>query len=267
MPRLRYGASSRQTDGRHVMNAPHNSPIQFSLRQMFGVTGFVAFTLGMVSYTGSTAVGVHLSLCLIGWVMWRIVHVGLGGLVLIILGADILACRAVDWIVNGSEDFLGAQEMFNWFASLLVLAGAGWLLIKASKKQGCHGRQAAVAVVALSSLIAWWAVVPTLGNNAIARRRAADNAANNKAVADAIAMVEQVVKQSGTTPDEDELIELLGEPLPSVRWDGISREIRYRRMSETTYQLSYLDPGGILFSDIITYDSNTPKRGWYRVPF
>jgi hypothetical protein len=245
----------------------HDSTIRFSLRHMFGVTAFIALTLGVVSYTGSIAYGIHLSLCLAGWVMWRIGHGHLGGLIPALLGGDLLLCLSVGWIMSGSEDFLGIRVIMGVFASLFVFVGVGVLLWISTKKRRFWKHQIAIAAAILFILAVWWAAVPMLGNATIARRQTADIAANNLATAKAIAMVEKVRQQIGAVPDESALSELLKEPLPSVRWDGLSDQIRYARTSDATYQLIYFDISMLLFPDYVIYDSATPKKGWYRIPF
>jgi hypothetical protein len=143
--------------------------------------------------------------------------------------------------------------------------GANTLRLGARRRQFWK-YQFVIAAAVLVILAAWWLAIPTLGNAAIARRRAADMAANNSATARAIALVEEVQQRTGTTPGEKTLAELLREPLPSLRWDGVQGQIQYRRTGENTFQLSYIDPS-MFFGDIVTYDSATPQRGWYRIPF
>lgn len=234
---------------------------------MFGVTAFITLTLGVVSCTGSIAIGIHLSLCLTGWLMWRIAHGHLGGLIPALLGGDLLLCLSVGWITSGSEDPFGIQVFTGAFASLFVFVGVGVLLWVSTKKRRFWKHQIAIAATILFILAVWWAAVPMLGNATIARRQAADIAANKLATAKAIAMVEKVRQQIGAVPDEGTLSDLLQEPLPSVRWDGRSRQIEYKRTGDTTYQLSYLDVAMLLFPDYVIYDSAAPKKGWCRIPF
>lgn len=250
--------------GYRVMNEQRDSTIRFSLRQMFGVTGFVALTLGIVSYTGSVAYGIHLSMFLIGWVMWRVLHAHPKGLIPVLLGGDFLLWVAYERVLRGSEeDFLGYRTMISVFGSLLVVFGVSRLVRVGSKKQRFWERQKVIAAAIMSILLVLWVAIIVLGNTAIARRRAADTAANNLATAKAIAMVEEVRRQTGTTPDEDTLPVLLREPLPSVRWNGCSQQIRYTRTGDTSYELHYYDMR-VFLGDTIVYDS---VKGWYRVPF
>jgi hypothetical protein len=240
--------------------------IRFSLLELFGVTSFVALILGIVSYTGSILVGIHLSLCLTGWLMRRLLHGQLGGIIPALLGGDFLLCSSVAWVHHGSEDFMGIHKMLDVIATLVVCVGLGALVWVGIKRQRFWKQQIAIATIIAVILAAWWIAVPALGNAAIARRRASDIAANKVATARAIAMVEEVRQRSGMTPNEDGLRELLREPLPSVRWDGLSGQIQYHRTGDTTFQLSYIDPS-MFFGDIVIYDSATPKKGWYRITF
>lgn len=241
--------------------------IRFSLLDLFGVTTFVAFILGLVSYTGSILVGIHLSLCLVGWILSRFLHGHPGGVIPALVGADILLCSSVAWVHRGTEDFLGLRVVFAVMASLIVLIGLGVLVWVGTKRQQFWKQQIAIAAIIAVILAAWWAAIPSLGDAATARRRAADIAANKAATAKAIAMVEEVRQRSGTLPDDDRLTELLREPLPSVRWNGVSIQIRYYRTSHTTFCLSYLDPSCSWIGVDCVYDSATPSRGWYQVVY
>ena len=237
--------------------------IRFSLLHLFGVTTLVAFILGMVSYTGSIPLGIHLSLCLTGWLMRRFLHAHLGGVIPALLGGDVLLCSSFGWAHRGSEDFLGLRAVFVVIASLVVLVGLGVLVWVGTKRQQFWKQQIAIAATIAVVLAAWWSAVPTLGNAAIARRRASDIAANTAATAKALALVEEARQRTGTTPDEGELKGLL----PSVRWDGVSVQIEYHRIDDTRYWLNYSDPSGLSWiggTDVI-YNSATPNKGWYRV--
>lgn len=246
------------------MNEQADSTIRFSLRHTFGVTAFIALTLGIVSYTGSVAYGIHLSMFLIGWVMWRILHAYPQGLIPILLGADFLLWVAYERGLCGSEeDFFGYRMILSVFASVLVLVGVAILVRTGNKKHQFWKHQIIIAATISCVLVALRGAIIVLGNTAIAERRATDIAATKLATAKAIVMVEEVRKQTGTTPDEDALAKRLREPLPSVRWDGRTQQIRYRRTGDTTYELLYYDMRGFM-GDTVVYDS---VKGWYRIPF
>ncbi len=250
------------------MNGENDDRIRFSLRSMFCLTGFAALILGIVSSTGSIVLGAHLSLGLIGWVMWRIVRVHPGGLIPFLLGADLLACSSIDWVVRASEGgfLIPVWAVFSVPGSLLVLIGFGVLLAIGLKKRHLGKRQTVAALIILPMLLAWWIVIPMLGHAAVERRRASDAAAMTRAAAEAIAMVEEVRLRTGTTPDDEALAALLPKPLPRVRWGEVSGPIRYRRTGDKTYELSYIDPAW-MFGDIVVYDSSTPQKGWVRIPW
>lgn len=257
---------AKQLAGHHVVARQDDTAIRFSLRQLLTVTGYLAFTVAVVVNTGSIALGIHLSLGLVGWIMWRFAHGHLGGIIPALLGGDFLLCSSVVWVVQGSEDFMGVRSMFNVLASLLVLVGLAGLIWIGMTEQRFWKHQMGIAAAIGCILVAWWIAIPALGHAAIASRRAADTAANNLAAAKGIVLVEDVRKRTGTTTDADRLEELLTEPIPSVRWDGNSQQIRYQRTGDTTYQLSYID-SSMFWGDTVTYDSATPTKGWYRIPF
>ncbi len=248
------------------MDTEADNAIQFSLRDILSVTTYIAASLAVVSYSNSVPIGIHLSLALIGWIMWRYAHGHLGGIIPALLGGDILLGSSVAWVSDGSEDFMGFREMICMAASLFVLTGLGVFVWIATRKQRFWRYQIGIAVSIFIILIAWWSIIPTLGNAAISRRQASDNALNNVATTTAIAMVEKAQACHGKTPDRDTLRIILSGPLPSVHWNGYSQEIQYQQTGEKTFQLSYIDPT-MFMGDIVVYDSGTPNKGWYRIPF
>lgn len=248
-------------DARQADNA-----IRFSLRSLLAVFACISFIFAVASWTESIVLGINLSLILIAWILWRYAHGHVVGIILVLLGGDVLLSSSVGWVFYGIEDFLGFRVLVNMAASLLVLAGLGVFVWAGSKNQPYAKNQVWIAVSIFCVLTVWWITIPTLGDEVIARRQAADTASNTAAAAKAIALVDDVVKRTGSAPIKEALSELLPEPMPSIRWATSSQQINYQQINSTTYQLWYIDPG-MFWGDIITYDSATPQRGWYRVPF
>ncbi|MEQ1829157.1 MAG: hypothetical protein ABL921_24555 [Pirellula sp.] len=249
------------------MDKRTDTAFRFSLLSLLVVTSYVAGTLALVSYTNNTAFGIHLSLGLVGWIMWRYAHGHLGGLIPTLLGGDLLLSTSINWVFAGSEDFLGLRAILSVFASLLVFSGLGVFAWIGAKKLSYWRNQVGIAALVFCTLVAWWVAIPSLGNATVARRQALDIAANKMATAKAIWMVEDAIRRTGKTPDSDSLAAILHEPLPSVRWDFVSGRIHFQKTSETTFQLTYIDPSMCFMGDIVVYDSATPKRGWYRIRF
>jgi hypothetical protein len=249
-----------------VKEQPDNR-IRFSLFSLLGVFAYVSCTLALASFTNSVALGVHLTLLLVGWLLWRYAYGHGAGIILVLLGGHLLLALSLPWVLDGTEDFLGFRALASMAASLIVMAGLADFVWEWHTGRPYARNQLWIAATLFCVLIVGWAAIPTLGNAAIARRQASDTAANNRAAAKAIALVEAVLKRTGAAPKADALRELLPEPLPSIRWQSYSYPIQYRQTSNSTYQLSYIDPSGFLWGDIITFDSATPQRGWFRIPF
>lgn len=249
------------------MERQADNSIRFSLLSLLGVCTYVSLTLALASSMNSIPLGIHLSLGLVGWVLWRYAHGHLGGIIPVLLGGDALLCASVPWVFHASEDFLAFRAIFCILASLLVLVGFWVFIWIGSKDQPYSKHQHWIAGLVFCILGIWWVAIPALGEAAIARRQAADIAANNVATARAIELVEEARQRIGTIPDEDTLPQSMKEPMPSIRWDGHTYPIRYWRKDDTSYELSYIDPTQFLWGDIVTYDSDTAQRGWYRIPF
>jgi hypothetical protein len=249
-----------------LQNEPDNT-IRFSLLSVLGIFAYVSFAFAMASLANSVAVGIHLSLLLVGWVLWRYAYGHGAGVILVLLGGDLLLCLSVPWIRDGADDVMGFRVLASLAAGLIVTIGLGVFVWAGSTSRPHARNQLWIAATLFFVLVCCWVAVPTIGNAAIARRQSADIAANTAAAAKAIALVDEVVKRTGAAPETDALAALLPEPFPSIRWQSRSHEINYRPTSSSTYELSYIDPSGFMWGDIITYDSSMPQRGWSRIPF
>lgn len=248
------------------METPTDNQVRFSLRDMLLATSYVALTAAVVSFTGSIHWSIHLFLPCIGFSMWRYAHGHLGGVVLALLGGDILLCSSIGWISYGVEDFMGFRDMSIVFASFLIVAALGTFSWAAAKEKPFWRNQMGIAITIFLVFIAWWIAIPPLGRAAVARRQNSDMAANIASTANAISMVQNAVLHNGNAPDNTRLAELLSDSLPAVQWDGFSQPIQYQKTSDNSFQLSYVDPS-VFLGDIVVYDSTTPKKGWYRIPF
>ena len=239
----------------------HNA-VRFSMLTVLSVTGYAAFACAMVLYTNNIAPLVHMSFIHAGWVLWRYAYAHFGGLLLTLIGFDLLACITYQWGYCGSEDVFGCV-VGSVFASVIVLMGLGIFGWIASKKGGYCGNQAFVASWLFFALIIFWGVVPIVGEFSISRRRSSDTAANSIATAKAISMVEEAQVVFGKTPGKEELQEFLKEPFPSFRWDGESQDIEFKKTGETTFELSYTDPTVFIPIREMVFDSANPEKGWY----
>lgn len=240
----------------------HNA-VRFSMLTVLSVTGYIAIACAMVLYTNNIAPLVHMSFILAGWILWRYAYAHFGGLLLTLIGFDLLACVTYDWVYCGYEEFSVARIFLSVIGSLIVLSGLGLFIWNASRKGNYCGNQSKLASWFFSLLAVWWVVVPIVGDFSITRRRSSDIASNNIATAKAISMVEEAKVVLGKTPSKEELKEYLKEPFPSVRWDRYSQEIGFKKTGEKTFELSYTDPTVIIPIGEIVFDSAKPEKGWY----
>lgn len=248
------------------MNSEADEKIRYSLRELVLVTTYIQISLAVAFYLNSIPIGIHLSLVLLGWIAWRYGHGHLGGIIPALVGGDILLCSSVQWVLGGQEDFLGLRDLVCMLASLCVAAGFFVLIWVAGSKPRYWKHQIGIAILMLMAIGTWWAIIPRIGNAAIARRRAVDIADNKVAMEKAIAMATEAQKLHGEAPDQETLLKILGGPLPSVRWDGQTREIEYSRIDETSFRLTFFDPS-VFMGDMLIYFSESPAQGWVRVPF
>ena len=152
-----------------------DSQLRFSLAHLLAVIAYLAFTLSVFRYSGSLMSGVHLSLCLMGWLMWRFGRVHLVGLVPTLFGADMVLGFSLSIIQ--CADFLGAAGVTC--GSVVLLFGLGILVCISARKGRYWQSQIGTAAVGLLLLVAWWFSLPALARAA----RASDIAANNAATA------------------------------------------------------------------------------------
>jgi hypothetical protein len=239
-------------------------PFQFTLRQLLAVTTYVAFTLGLGQWTGSLEVVVHLSLILVGWIMCRVMHGRLGAVIVSLIGLDGMTCAGIDWAYYGREEdflFFDIRGIFCFLASLMAIVGVGLFFWSAVDQRPYWRTQLTIGLVLSAILIGWWSVVPAIGKAAIAQQQARETAANNAAMAKAVAQVESIRKKLGYIPDKSELNDLLDEPLPCLHWHGCECQIEYERTKTDEYNLKYF------YWDFYVYSSANPQKGWYRIPF
>ena len=164
-----------------TLDKQSDNTVRFSLFSVLAVFGYISLSLAIASSMKSVALGIHLSLILVGWIMWRYTHGHLGGIVPALLGGDVLLCLSVPWIFRGAEDLMGFRELINVAASLLVVLGLVVLLWIGAKKQRFWQHQLWIAGSIFCVLLLWWIAIPIVGNAAIARRQAGDIAANSDA--------------------------------------------------------------------------------------
>lgn len=240
---------------------PRDDRFQFTLTQLFVLTAIVALICGIGRLTGSPALVIQLSAIFLGWGMRRFAHAPLGALIPSLLGVDILACEGISWAYYGFDDPEFVRNAIAGFATLLVIVGLGVFLLAAWLNRPYPRRQAGLAIFFLIVLVAWWAVVPAIGNTTVAERKTMETAANNAAMATAVAQIESLRERLGRVPEESEVNDLLDQPLPYIRIRGFATQIRYQRTADDAYQLRFC------YWDIFLYDSTTPARGRYHIPF
>jgi len=238
-----------------------NENLRFTLRHLFVVTALSAMALAAGRVTGSPALTIHLTLVVVGWLIYYVLHGHLAGILPCLLGADYLTIHAIDWTYRANAPFM-FEPVLDMFASFLIFVGLGIFVILGCRKGPYWRWQLANAAIFFTLLIAWWLVIPMIGERVIAQQRARDTVRNNAAMSQAVAQVEAIRSQLGRVPTDLEFGELSKAPLPTIYWDGRKIEMDYRYVSDKEYWLSYL-----LSWDIYSYHSTEPKRGWFSVPF
>jgi hypothetical protein len=235
--------------------------LRFTLKHLFIIVALLAVALSAARITGSIALSIHLTLLVIGWIMYRFMCAHLAGLIPCLLGFDYFAARGIGWAYFGFEGFF--DDFLSSVASLLVLVGSTTFLYLATCEGPESRWQLANAAVFFVLFVAWWLFIPSLGTAAVARRQANETAQNNAAMVQAVTQVEAIRGQLGRIPTEDEINERFKDGLPRVR-DGLSEmAIRYDRINDHKYQLWFT----IGWGDINHYDSSQPKKGWQVEPF
>ena len=237
-----------------------NTDLRFTLKHLFIVVALLAGALSAGRVTGSVAISIHLTLLVIGWIMYRFMYAHLAGLIPCLLGFDYLASRGIGWAYFGFEDFF--DDFLSSAASILVLVGSCTFLYLATR-EGLRSRwQLINAVLFFALFVAWWVFIPALGNAAVAQRKAGEAAQNNAAMTQAVAQVEAIRQKLGHIPTEAEINEQFKNGLPQVR-DGLRETaINYDR-DDQEYHLWFI----INWGDVYNYRSGQPQKGWQVEPF
>jgi hypothetical protein len=235
------------------------SPLQFTLITLLAALSYLCLAFGASQALNSPAVAVHLSLLFVGWVLGRFAHANLFGLILLLIGIDILFISGISWAYHGYEFF--PHEIILSTGSIFVTIAICVFAFLAFLKKEHWQYQASIAVGTTLLLAGWWTVVPNIGNAAVASRQRKEIKANNTAMTKAVAQIELLRRKLGRIPEESELDDLLTEPLPEINWDGWNTRIKYHKSNEDSYLLWYTN------WDVYYYDSSTPKKGWFSEPF
>ena len=117
---------------------------------------------------------------------------------------------------------------FSVSGAVSVMIGVGVFAWRVSLRCSDWRSQAGLGLFMLVVVAVCWIIILPLGNAAVARRQASENAANNAAMSKAIVQIESVRKRLGHVPSESEVTDLLEEPLPAVRGAGLELQIEYR---------------------------------------
>lgn len=238
---------------------------QYSLSRLFVVIAIACVICGIIRITGRYSIGLHLAFCLAGWLLSRLGHAHLGGLIPALVGADFLAVITIDWVYFcNPEDWLGGRSLVVALATLLTFVGSIVFAIVGAKQKVHWKTQLAFAFATFVALLAWHIMVPPIGGANVSRVRKADAAANSTAALKAVRLVDKVCLQLGRIPDAAEMNNLLPEPLPLVRhFNQEAERIRYRRLRNGSYELSY----PAYSWDMFIYSSSESQKGWQRIPF
>ena len=246
---------------RFLANARRNG-FQYTLREFLVVVGLFALVCGLTRWSGSPKLATASAVAFVAWMMVRFAHACVPGVLIFLVGGELLAVSAVNWVYYAREEFLfPCREMLGLIGCFLVLVSSIAFIVAAVMQKKERKWQLGNAMFVFLLMIVWFAVVPALGRKAVTQRRARETVANNAAMRDAVAQVEAVRKQLGRAPTAYELRELSGKPLPTIRSNGLEIEIRYQRVRDDQYNLRFVD------WDIFWYDSATPEKGWYRIPW
>jgi hypothetical protein len=235
--------------------------IRFSLTEMLAVITYICVALGLTVLLGSPALGLQFALLLIGWLLCHFARVRWAGVVLALLGIDILSLVAVNWAIYANWDLFDYKPHML-VGGAMVLVGLFVFIWPTDRQDASRRTQVFLAVVSFAFLVSWLVSVPMLGERAVQQRFARETAQNIAAQQRMVELIEEVREEIRRVPDEDELDNLLSEPLPEIVSFGYTPPISYRKTGPNSYELSF-----VLNWDIHMYNSTTPERGWFSFPF
>ena len=231
---------------------------------MFVVTTLIALFLGLSIWLGKPLLFPVAAILLAAYCAWEGTRANRAGIVLAALGAELLT-------VFGYGAYVAPDNLGFYIVAFLALLSTGLLtvggtlfLVSAYNQKSARWQNAFCCVASCFVPAAWFVVVLPMAKNAldarIARRNADNAAVMSKIVADANAACARL----GRAPkDEGELIKVLGKPMPKINVGYSLGPIHYAYIGPGHFQLSFINANW----NISLYDSQTPKRGWYEVPF
>jgi len=233
-------------------------PPQFSLRAMLVSTAIFAAVLGLTVWTDAPEIALGAAIVPLVLLLWRFTRANRAGLVFFAIGAYLLGDLAVDWIYRG--DAWGAF-MLAPFGSAALGIGAIAFLHTEIRNKDASAVHLTCAAAAFTLLVAWWVFVPPLGRPAAEKEWARKYAETMSTLRSLVQEIETIEATTGRYPkDENDWVAIRGAPVPETEF-GVP--FAYRSIGEE-YELSFITG---FFGGIHTYDSGTPERGVYKIPW
>ncbi|MHB1037718.1 MAG: hypothetical protein ACYC35_24710 [Pirellulales bacterium] len=243
---------------------PPGQPPHFALRGLLVAVVVAALVLALAVACNAPASATAISVALVLWVLRWKYRASAGGVAVLFTGAEAMVVAAFG--VYRTEDGVGyliLADLGNLGALLCVAACIAFGIV-AAKSAFWRRSNALCSVAAILLVVLWLTVLLPLGESSFGARIAQRNAENHAVMQTIIEDVEAIRSRLGRVPkDEEELVRLLGCPMPSVCrvQAGLPTPISYRRRGPSRYDLTFLD------DEIYFYDSDAPTQGWTHIPF
>lgn len=238
------------------------------MRLHFGMRGLLLFTaatgavMALAVALASPEIVLVAALAWIGWLTWRFDVASRGPLAVSVIGCLVLIGALA--IARNNAGLFGAIAMLQLASVgtiILAIGGVSFLLAAFVQEQT---RRVRGNVLAFAVTVVTWFTWLIVGLGSIGMMHRTEEA--RRAVEDARVLqqlvddTQRITRDLGRIPeDEQELVTLLGRPMPTVYDDGGETPVSYQRRGADAYYFMYTT-----WSYDYVYESSRPDVGWAR---
>jgi hypothetical protein len=250
-----------------MVTSDDERPFQFTLQTLFLVTTLTAFFLGLGIWLQRPLLFPTVAILLAGYGTWQGTRANRAGIVLAVIGAEVLTLFGYCAYRAGSDLNFHSFYIESFFALVgagLLIFGGLIFLVSAYRWRSARWQNVFCCSVSLIVPLLWFLEVVPLAEDALHARMARRHDQNAATMQKLVDDVDAVCARLGRAPEsEGELAALLGGAMPQIDLGSTVSPIHYSRLSPDRFQLRF----GNANWNISVYDSQTPKRGWYEERF
>ena len=239
-------------------------PFQFTLRTLFIASALVALFLGLGIQFHMPLLFPTVAIGLIACCAWHATRANVIDILLAATGAEFLTLEGYGICTVASSFDFNILFFLAFLSAGLMVFGGVFFLASATKSRSARWQNVVGCSASFLLPLVWFFVLVPIGGNALQVRLVRRDAQNAATMQTIISDVNAVCARLGRVPEsEEELAKSLGGTMPQIDLGSNISPIHYSRLGPDHFQMSFINANW----NISLYDSQTPKRGWYEIPF